>query len=96
MSFRIVMVAFLALAAGACNQSGSEPASHDEHEEVKFQYSSYSKDYELFAEADAFIIGESANVLSHFSTLPDFKAVEAGEITILLTVNGNDNQTGIG
>jgi RND family efflux transporter MFP subunit len=60
----------------------------EEHEEVKFQYTAYSSNYEVFAEADAFIVGETANVLSHFSTIPDFKAVELGKMTIFLSVKG--------
>lgn len=55
-----------------------------------FQYTAYSKDFELFAEADAFIAGKTSNVLSHFSTLPDFKALEKGAITIILAVDGKE------
>ena len=64
-------------------------SDHD-HEEPKFQYTAYSNDFELFAEADAFVAGEKANVLSHFSILPDFKAVESGSIKLVLTVNGKE------
>lgn len=62
----------------------------DDLEEVKFQYTAYSNSFELFAEADAFIAGEKANVLSHFSLLPSFKAVENGKISITLSVNGKE------
>ena len=65
-------------------------AAHEGEEEVKFQYTAYNNSYELFAEADAFVQGQSANVLSHFSKLPSFKAVEEGKITITLTVNGKE------
>jgi RND family efflux transporter MFP subunit len=44
----------------------------------------------VFAEADAFVVGEKANVLSHFSRLPDFKALESGSMTIRLMVNGKE------
>jgi RND family efflux transporter MFP subunit len=70
----------------------SEVENHEEHEEIKFQYTSYSADFELFAEADAFIVGEKANVLSHFSELPDFTAVEQGKITIVLSINGKETK----
>ena len=64
--------------------------SHETHEEVKFQYTAYSTDFEVFAEADAFVVGETANVLSHFSKLPDFRALEIGSMTIRLMVNGKE------
>lgn len=97
MNFRILMVAFYAIAMIACNQNSHKSAQDEhehgaveehEHEEVKFQYTAYSQEYELFAEADAFIVGETANVLSHLSSLPDFKAIESGKITLILNING--------
>lgn len=82
----------LAFVIVSCNQPGNETKNHDEHGEIKFQYTSYSDDFELFAETDAFIVGEKANVLSHFSELPDFKAVEKGKITISLSINGKETK----
>ena len=96
------MVAIVATFLAACNQQNKAEADHEghdheteaapsgEHEEPKFQYTAYSNDFELFAEADAFVAGETANVLSHFSVLPDFKAVENGTIKLVLTVNGKE------
>lgn len=92
MNSRIFLGMLLAFAMASCSPSGHEQEKHDEHEETKFQYTSYSNNYELFAEADAFVVGEKANVLSHFSTLPDFKAVEKGKITITLSVNGKETK----
>jgi len=101
MNFKIGMVAFLVFAVSGCHRQAGLPGEHDEHgpgetngehDEVKFQYTAYSNEYELFAEADAFVVGEVANVLSHFSVLPDFKAVEAGEITMVLTVNNKETR----
>jgi len=86
------MGVLLAFAIASCSPSGHENEKHDEHEEVKFQYTAYSTGFELFAEADAFIVGEKANVLSHFSILPDFKAVEKGKITITLSINGKETK----
>jgi len=102
MNLKIFIVAFLATFLAACNQQKKAEADHDdhdheteaatsgEHEEPKFQYTAYSNEFELFAEADAFVVGEEANVLSHFSILPSFKAVEQGSITIILTINGKE------
>ena len=104
MNLKIFIVALLATILAACNQQNKAEAEHDvhdheteaaasgehEHEEPKFQYTAYSNDFELFAEADAFVAGEKANVLSHFSILPDFKALESGSIKLILTVNGKE------
>jgi len=91
MKKRIYLFALLALLWASCKTNHAEThEEHEEHEETKFQYTAYSNEFELFAEADAFIVGETANVLSHFSVLPEFTAVEKGKITIILTVNGKE------
>ena len=102
MNLKIFIVALSATIFTACNQQNKAEADHDdhdheavagpsdEHEEPKFQYTAYSNNFELFAEADAFVAGETANVLSHFSVLPDFKAVETGTIKLVVTVNGKE------
>lgn len=74
------------------NEDDAHVEKTENHEEIKFQYTSYTNNFELFAEADAFIVGEKANILSHFSELPDFKAVENAKITITLTVNGKETK----
>ena len=95
MKSTIFLTALLAIVFASCQSSDKSKVnetaeSHDTHEEVKFQYTAYSTDFEVFAEADAFVVGESANVLSHFSKLPDFKALESGSMTIRLMVNGKE------
>lgn len=101
MHYRIVLFASLLFAFAGCHQSkkqavaehdhGAEATAH-EHEEPKFQYTAYSGNFEVFAEADAFVVGETANVLSHFSVLPNFKALESGKMTIILSVNGKETR----
>ena len=90
MKFKILALALIASTFSACHSSHEHAETHSEQEEVKFQYTSYSANFELFAEADAFIVGKEGNVLSHFSFLPSFKAVEQGSITIVLTINGKE------
>lgn len=92
---KVFLAALLAIAFVSCQNSNKQKAneateSHNAHEEVKFQYTAYSSDFEVFAEADAFVVGEKANVLSHFSRLPNFKALERGSMTIHLTVDGKE------
>ncbi|QIA08377.1 efflux RND transporter periplasmic adaptor subunit [Draconibacterium halophilum] len=62
--------------------------AENEHEHEKIQYTVYSEDFELFAEADAMITGEHANILAHFTFLSNFKPLESGKITAKLIVNG--------
>ncbi|PKP51427.1 MAG: efflux RND transporter periplasmic adaptor subunit [Bacteroidetes bacterium HGW-Bacteroidetes-1] len=90
MNYKIFLGVLLAFAIASCSPTGHENEKHEDPEAVKFQYTSYSNNFELFAEADAFIVGVEANVLSHFSVLPDFKAVEHGSITIVLAINGKE------
>lgn len=72
------------------DQDGHAPDPTGEaHEHAKIQFTAYSEEFELFAEADLFTVGEKANVLSHFSVMPEFSALEEGKITMTLLVNGN-------
>ncbi len=106
MKTRIYWVALLSTCMAACHQQKNGEAKRESHEheaeavspgghageETKFQYTAYSNDFELFAEADALVAGEAANVLSHFSVLPDFTALESGSITLVLSVNGKETR----
>lgn len=81
-----LIIALLALLFAGCrNDHGKETDIH-EGEEVKIQLTAYSPEFEIFAEADPFIVGESSKILSHFSHLPDFKALEKGSVTLRLQV----------
>lgn len=87
MYFKKILFVFFVVALAGCSQNRNTEIS-DEHEEVKFQYTSYSKEFELFVEADPFVMGEAANLLSHFSILPGFGALDSGKITVSLDING--------
>lgn len=93
MKNKIFLFALLVLIFASCNPN--QENEHDlEHEEVTIQFTSYSNKFELFAEADPFVVGRPSNVLSHFSNLPDFTALDKGSMTIRLIVNGKEtNQT---
>lgn len=71
-------------------EAHNEHAEARQHEEVKFQYTVYSHSFELFAEADPFVVGETANVLSHLSILPSFMALDSGSITLRLMAGGKE------
>jgi len=75
----------LFFALGSCKEKPTEIHDH-EGEEVKIYITEYSDQFELFAEADPFIVGETANILAHFTTLSDFKPLSEGTITASLIV----------
>ncbi len=83
---------FLALllylfASYSCNDHAHDT---EEPEKAKIKLTAYSSDFEVFAEADPFAVGRTSNVLSHFSHLPDFKALEIGSMTIRLVIDGKE------
>lgn len=93
MKITIFLFAILGLIFTNCSNNHDDK-NHDKHEEIKIQFTAYSNEFELFAEADPFVVGKKSNILSHFSNLPDFKAMERGIMTIRLIVDGHEtNQT---
>ncbi len=92
MHFKTWSVALLAVILSSCSRPGDDTGAIHQHEEAKFQYTAYSSEYEVFAEADPFVISEQANVLAHFSRLADFKPVEAGSVTLVIAVDGNETR----
>lgn len=55
------------------------------HEE-NLQLTAYSDDFEVYAEATPFVVGEASDVLAHFTFLKNFKPLEAGKVTVSLSV----------
>jgi len=99
MKIKFLWMAAIAFMMFSCHQTqstNSEEAEHDhepeteavESEHEKIQYTVYSNEFELFAEADAMIIGEHAEVLTHFTHLDNFKPLESGKVTVTLQVGG--------
>lgn len=104
MKIKIILLAITALIYTGCNshkkndehehdvdkKTDESSAENEKHEAHKIQFAAYSPDFELFAEADPFITGKSSNVLSHFTNLPEFTALESGSITIRLIVSDKE------
>lgn len=88
-----ILLVMLALLVGSC--SNKEVHEHEGHEAHKVQYTSYSSSFELFAEADAFIVGDTSNVLSHFTYLSNFKPLDSTSVSIHLLVNGKECKQGL-
>ncbi|MEI6752480.1 MAG: efflux RND transporter periplasmic adaptor subunit [Paludibacter sp.] len=89
MKNKLFLFAILALLFASCKKK-HDANEHDAHEEPKFQYTAYSANFELFAEADPFVVGKEGGVLSHFSHIPNFTALENGSVTIRLIVDGKE------
>jgi membrane fusion protein, heavy metal efflux system len=88
MKKNLFLFAWLVLMVAGCkNQKEETPVVP---EQVNLQLTAYSNEYEVYAEADPFVAGKTSNVLSHFSHLPDFKALQSGAMTIRLIVDGSE------
>ena len=69
-----------------------DEVSHDghDHSEVKLQITCYSDQFELFAEADPFVVGSSSNILAHFTNIPDFSPLIEGTIILRILIDGKE------
>ena len=67
--FIFLLAMFLSACKGNQNSQKTESEGDHEHEELKAKITSYTENYEVFAEADAFIVGRKSNVLTHFTHL---------------------------
>lgn len=96
-NIHLFFMLFVIIMAGCNNNHSSEPGDihageteEHEHEDVKLQITAYSVDFEIFAEADAFVAGKKSNVLSHLTNLKNFSPLESGEVTLRLIINGKE------
>lgn len=76
--------------AGIEDHALENDAEEHQHEDVLLQITAYSDDFELYAEADPFVKGKVSHILAHFSSLPDFKALETASVTVRLIINGEE------
>ncbi len=86
MKNKIFLFVVLVSLFASCNKKQEET----KQEEVKIQFTAYSSEFEVFAEADPFVMNQTGDVLSHFSHLPSFLALEKGSVTIRLIVDGKE------
>ncbi len=93
MKISIFSIALLAVLLSACSQikkDDHKASEADSHNDVSLKLTSYNPDYEVFAEAAPFVVGEKSRVLSHFTHLPEFTAVIDGSITIRLIIENKE------
>lgn len=90
MKIYIFLIVAIATILTGCHTNHNHDAEEGHHDEVSLKIITYSNEFELFAEADPFVVGKSGEILSHFSHLPSFKALESGGMTIRLQINGKE------
>ncbi|WP_313380486.1 efflux RND transporter periplasmic adaptor subunit [Proteiniphilum saccharofermentans] len=84
-AYQLVMALLIAIALTACSQKSNGTQDEHAHDE-NLQLTAYSNDFEVFAEATPFVVGQSSEILAHFSFLKNFKPVTEGSITASLIV----------
>jgi RND family efflux transporter MFP subunit len=80
---KVLLLLVVALAGCRHQHNHIVDGNHDEH--IKSQYWVYTPEMELFAEADPFVVGEPSRILLHLTSLPDFKPMESGHVTLVIT-----------
>ena len=75
----------IALFLVGCNHSHTHETDEHDHDEV-LQLAAYSADFEVFAEATPFVVGQTSELLAHFSHLENFKPLEEGSVTVCLNI----------
>lgn len=74
----------LVLTLPACKRN--EVSNGHSHDEVFLYLTAYSDDFEVFAEAAPFVVGQQSGIYAHFTWLKDFKPLEDAVITLNLVV----------
>lgn len=82
----VIFAALCLVGVPGCRRENKEHG-HEHHHEAE-QYVAYSKDYELFAEAEPFLVGHASKVTAHITGLADFKPLGAVPVRISLIVGG--------
>lgn len=81
------MTVLIATVLAGCtrNQTGGEASEGHAHDE-SLRLTAYGNDFEVFAEASPFVVGQSSDILAHFSHISNFKPLTEGSIAVSLIV----------
>ena len=79
----------MAMAGCKHTHSHENGNDHDHAHDETLQLTAYSDAFEVFAEADPFVLGQESDILAHFSRLENFKPLEDGSVTATLVVGDN-------
>ncbi len=77
---------------GACQVGGPSIQEDDHGGEESWAVTSWGNDFEIFAEADPLIAGETVNSHTHVTVLSDFSALTEGVVSAVLREPGGREQ----
>lgn len=87
---RILFVLLTIILFFSCRQQNTNNDTHDhDHEAVKLLITAYNEKFEVFAEADPFVVGKTSEILTHITLLEDFKPMRNGKVTLSLIVGSS-------
>jgi RND family efflux transporter MFP subunit len=84
-----IILSILVVFGIACCNNNHSGHSHSHDHEDNLQLTAYNQDFELYAKATPFVVGQNSVVLSHFTHLSNFKPLDSAEITLSLIVGSN-------
>lgn len=78
----------LFLSAVLISCSHSQDYDQDHNHDESLQLAAYNDTFELFAETSPFAVGEECNITAFITQLSDFKPLEEGAVTAILSIGG--------
>jgi membrane fusion protein, heavy metal efflux system len=84
-TYNLVWVLLTAISLIACVNTPDGTTEDHEHDE-SLRLTAYNNDFEVFAEAVPFVVGQQSEILAHFTWLENFKPLKEGKITVSLIV----------
>jgi RND family efflux transporter MFP subunit len=88
-TYHIVIILLTAIITVSCGHNHSH-ATHEYAHDESLQLTAYSADFEVFAEATPFVVGQESDLLAHFTFLKNFKPLTEGKVTASLIVGVDD------
>ncbi len=97
MNKTLIALLCAALFATACNKGNPAPATHDSHGHAEAaghghdhgpageKRTHFTDKTELFVEFPRLVVGEKSAFAAHLTTLSNFRALEAGKVTVILS-----------
>jgi len=84
-----VITTLIAIVISSCGHKHNHTTDEHAHDE-SLQLTAYNADFEVFAELTPFVVGETSDILAHFSQLENFKPLAEGSVTVSLIVGTDD------
>lgn len=84
------MALLVAVVMVGCVSKSGAPSSNDDHgHDENLQLTAYNDVFEVFAEVTPLVVGQSSDILAHFTHLENFKPLTSGKVTVSL-IAGSD------